>query len=103
MLRHVQPPPTDRKYRAALATAIEPCSASFRRLVSAALTSESRLLRAAVVRVLARAAGECKRLGKYIVHVKGWLGPSPAQQYGSVPSLLVQAIDTAACTLYCVG
>ena len=53
-----QAPPTDRRYRAALATAIEPCGASFRRLIAAALTTESRLLRAAVVRVLARAAGE---------------------------------------------
>lgn len=53
----LQAPPSDRRYRAALATAIEPCGASFRRLIAAALTSESRLLRAAVVRVLARAAG----------------------------------------------
>ena len=53
----VQAPPADRKYRASLATTIEPCGASFRRLIAAALTSESRLLRAAVVRVLARASG----------------------------------------------
>lgn len=58
-----QAPPTDRRYRAALATAIEPCGASFRRLISAALATESRMLRAAVVRVLARAAGELGGVG----------------------------------------
>jgi hypothetical protein len=61
-----QAPPSDRKYRAALATAIEPCGASFRRLISAALTSESRLLRAAVVRVLARAGGLGGGMGPFL-------------------------------------
>ncbi|PRW45038.1 G-patch domain-containing [Chlorella sorokiniana] len=62
-----QAPPSDRRYRAALATAIEPCGASFRRLIAAALTSESRLLRAAVVRVLARAAGLGGGMGPFLV------------------------------------
>ncbi|KAL4436605.1 hypothetical protein ABPG75_003744 [Micractinium tetrahymenae] len=62
-----QAPPTDRRYRAALATAIEPCGASFRRLISAALTTESRMLRAAVVRVLAHAAGLGGGMGPFLV------------------------------------
>ena len=37
---------------------IEPCGVPFRRLIAAAITSESRLLRAAIVRVCAKAAGE---------------------------------------------
>ena len=53
----MQAPPTDRKYRATLAKAIEACTQGFQQLVVAAVATESRLLRAAVVRVMARAAG----------------------------------------------
>lgn len=72
-----QAPPSDRKYRAALATAIEPCRASFRHLIAAALTSESRLLRAAVVRVLARASGGVgSRVGRCVGHQHSrWRAP----------------------------
>lgn len=98
-----QVPPTDRRYRAALATAIEPCGASFRRLVAAALTSESRLLRSAVVRVLARAAGEHRRQtvggGRVGQAGVGWggLGEDRRLKPGS---LQAQAVRAHSCSLF---
>jgi len=44
--------------RAGLARSFETCTAQFRRLLAAAVGSESRVLRAALVRLCARAGGE---------------------------------------------
>lgn len=65
--RAEQPPPPQRAYRKALAKSIEPCGVPFRRLIASAITSESRLLRAGVVRVCARAAGLGGGMGPFLV------------------------------------
>lgn len=51
------PPPTHRPYRIALCNALEPVLASFKSAVAMAVQSESRVMRAVLVRLCARAAG----------------------------------------------
>lgn len=52
------PAPTHMAYRAALARGLEPVKHGFRDMVTVAVASESRMFRAAFVRLAARAAGE---------------------------------------------
>lgn len=51
------PAPTHMAYRAALAKSLEPVKHGFRDMVNVAVASESRMFRAAFVRLAARAAG----------------------------------------------
>ena len=51
------PPPTHRPYRIALCNALEPVLGSFKSAVAMAVQSESRVMRAVLVRLCARAAG----------------------------------------------
>ncbi|GMH39587.1 hypothetical protein BSKO_07485 [Bryopsis sp. KO-2023] len=51
------PPPSNIKMRATLARSLEPCASQFRHLIEFALGSENLLVRCAVVRMCARAAG----------------------------------------------
>ena len=59
-------PPTAMRLRAALARSFEPSAAEFRRLVAAGVASESTMLRAALVRLAARAAGAHKIWSKFL-------------------------------------
>ena len=52
------PPPTHMLYRAALARALEPVKEGFKDMLNVAVGSDSRMFRAALVRLVARAAGE---------------------------------------------
>lgn len=51
------PPPTHREYRVALANALMPLKQDFRDMVTTAVASDSRIFRAALVRLVARASG----------------------------------------------
>lgn len=52
------PPPTHMLYRAALARALEPVKEGFKDMLHVAVGSDSRMFRAALVRLVARAAGK---------------------------------------------
>lgn len=52
------PPPTHMLYRAALARALEPVKEGFKDMLNVAVGSDSRMFRAALVRLVARAAGD---------------------------------------------
>lgn len=60
------PPPTHRPYRIALCNALEPVLASFKSAVAMAVQSESRVMRAVLVRLCARAAGLGGGLGRLL-------------------------------------
>lgn len=64
------PPPTHMSYRAALAHGLEPVKDGFKDMLNVAVASDSRMFRAALVRLVARAAGT--------LHLSLWL-PSPCQ------------------------
>jgi len=51
------PPPTHREYRVALANGLIPLKQDFRDMVTTAVASDSRMFRAALVRLMARASG----------------------------------------------
>ena len=51
------PPPTHREYRVALAHGLIPLKQDFLNMVATAVASDSRMFRAALVRLVARAAG----------------------------------------------
>ncbi len=51
------PPPTHREYRVALANGLIPLKQDFRDMVTTAVASDSRMFRAALVRLVARASG----------------------------------------------
>ena len=61
------PIPAVRKYRAALAKAIEGQADAFRALLAAGVTTESRLFRAVAVRLIARAVGLGGGMGPFLV------------------------------------
>ncbi|KAK9829627.1 hypothetical protein WJX72_006957 [[Myrmecia] bisecta] len=64
--RGQHPPPSHMRYRAALARSFEPSAARFRRMISAAAASDSRIFRAALVRLCARAAGLGGGMGVFL-------------------------------------
>lgn len=51
------PPPTLKAYRVALAHGLEPVKEGFKDMLNVAVASDSRMFRAALVRLVARAAG----------------------------------------------
>ncbi|KAL0034398.1 hypothetical protein WJX79_000220 [Trebouxia sp. C0005] len=60
------PPPTHREYRVALANALMPLKQDFRDMVTTAVASDSRIFRAALVRLVARASGLGGGMGVFL-------------------------------------
>ena len=62
------PAPTEMRSRAAFARSIEPATDLFRLLIKEAATSESRIMRCALVRLCARASGELPLQFTFFAH-----------------------------------
>ncbi|KAL0053110.1 hypothetical protein WJX82_000994 [Trebouxia sp. C0006] len=60
------PPPTHREYRVALANGLIPLKQDFRDMVTTAVASDSRMFRAALVRLVARASGLGGGMGVFL-------------------------------------
>lgn len=75
------PPPTHREYRVALAHGLIPLKQDFLNMVATAVASDSRMFRAALVRLVARAAGLqtfcCLRLTGLAHLMSDWLVVCP--------------------------